>query len=320
DRGCCRIRTACGMPPWSKPSIAPATRPRSRSSPAPRPARRRATRCRGSRRWPATRRVRCGSRSRRRAGQLRSGVVSFAPRSGPGPLLSADVAVAVATCGRPDGLARCLELVTAGTAQPGELIVVDQAPSPGARRAVEACTAVPVRYVEQPRRGLSASRNLALSLATRPVLAVTDDDCAPDPGWVAAIADAVDRRPEPAAVTGPVLPLGPQPPGMHGVSFRDRADAVDFRAPAIPWATGSGANFAARTHALRAIGGWDERLGTGTPGRAAEDSDLLYRILRDGGTVRYEPAAVVRHEWQTWSRRLATRWSYGFGIGAMCGL
>ena len=235
-------------------------------------------------------------------------------------MLSTDVAVAVATCGRPDGLARCLELVTAGTAQPGELIVVDQAPSPGARRAVEACTAVPVRYVEQPRRGLSASRNLALSLATRPVLAVTDDDCAPDPGWVAAIAAAVDRRPEPAAVTGPVLPLGPQPPGMHGVSFRDRADAVDFRAPAIPWATGSGANFAARTHALRAIGGWDERLGTGTPGRAAEDSDLLYRILRDGGTVRYEPAAVVRHEWQTWSRRLATRWSYGFGIGAMCGL
>ena len=53
---------------------------------------------------------------------------------------------------------------------------------------------------------------------------------------------------------------------------------------------------------------------------AAEDADLLYRILRGGGMVRYEPEALVRHEWQSHSRRLATRWSYGFGIGAMCGL
>jgi hypothetical protein len=68
------------------------------------------------------------------------------------------------------------------------------------------------------------------------------------------------------------------------------------------------------------VGGWDERLGTGSGGRAAEDSDLLYRLLLAGGTVRYEPRAVVRHEWQTRARRMATRWSYGYGIGAMCGL
>ncbi len=29
---------------------------------------------------------------------------------------------------------------------------------------------------------------------------------------------------------------------------------------------------------------------------------------------------MVRHEWQTRERRLTTRWSYGYGIGAMCGL
>src|SRR4029450_9477585 len=69
-----------------------------------------------------------------------------------------------------------------------------------------------------------------------------------------------------------------------------------------------------------ARGGWDERLGTGSSGMAGEDADLNYRTLRAGGTIRYEPRAVVRHQWQSRARRLSTRWSYGYGVGAMCGL
>jgi GT2 family glycosyltransferase len=83
---------------------------------------------------------------------------------------------------------------------------------------------------------------------------------------------------------------------------------------------GSGGNFAAPVELLERHGGWDERLGAGSGGMAAEDADLIYRMLRAGEIVRYEPAAVVRHAWQTRERRLATRWSYGYGIGAMCGL
>jgi hypothetical protein len=88
----------------------------------------------------------------------------------------------------------------------------------------------------------------------------------------------------------------------------------------IPWSVGTGGNFAARVSALRACGGWDERLGAGSGGQAGEDAELFYRLLLDGAVIRYEPAAVVRHEWQTRERRLATRWSYGYGVGAMCGL
>jgi hypothetical protein len=95
---------------------------------------------------------------------------------------------------------------------------------------------------------------------------------------------------------------------------------VDHAGGVPPWQAGSGANFAAAAERLRALGGWDERLGTGSPGRAAEDADLLYRLLRDGGTVRYEPTAVVRHDWQPRARRLTTRWSYAYGVGAMAGL
>jgi GT2 family glycosyltransferase len=230
------------------------------------------------------------------------------------------ITVGVATCGRPDGLARCLRALAAQSAPPAEVIVVDQAPSEEARAAVEACGLSDARYLEQPRLGLSASRNLALRSAREAVLAVTDDDCEADPSWVAALAAAFERTPPPEAVTGPVLPLGPGSPGMFAISLRQSDTPVDHSGRVIPWSVGSGGNFAARVSVLRDRGGWDERLGTGSKGQAAEDADLFYRLLKAGAVVRYDPAVIVRHEWQTRARRLATRSSYGYGVGAMCGL
>jgi GT2 family glycosyltransferase len=230
------------------------------------------------------------------------------------------ITVAVATCGRPASLARCLQALAGGTMQPQELIVVDQAPCLEARLAVEQCGIAQARYLEQPRLGLSASRNLALAAASGAVLAVTDDDCAPDPEWISAVAAAFTHQPKPTAVTGPILPLGPQPPGTYAISLRAASPAADHKGRVLPWTVGSGGNFAAWREILIHHAGWDERLGAGTPGQAAEDADLLYRILRDGGLVRFAPAAVVRHDWQTWDRRLLTRWSYGYGVGALCGL
>lgn len=178
-----------------------------------------------------------------------------------------------------------------------------------------------VRYLEQGKLGLSASRNLALASANGELLAVTDDDCAPDQGWVAGLIAAFQDASQPVAVTGPIRAFeGVPPPGMYAISLREAEHARIFAVRAIPWMVGSGGNFAARVPDLRQIGGWDERLGVGTPGQAAEDCELIDRIFLAGGTIYYTPDAVVRHAWQTRDRRKSTRWSYGFGIGALCGI
>ena len=232
----------------------------------------------------------------------------------------AGITVAVATCGRPAALRRCLEGLARGSLLPAQVLVVDQEASDEAQDAARVAGLPSVRYQPQPRLGLSASRNLALELAAQPLIAVTDDDCVPDPGWLEALLAGLARSPRPAAVSGPILPLGVQPPGTYAVSLRERGPAVDHRGAVVPWLVGSGANFAAPVEGVRAHGGWDERLGTGSPGKAGEDTELLRRIMRAGGIVRFDPDAVVRHEWQRRDRRMATRWSYGYGVGAMCGL
>ena len=229
------------------------------------------------------------------------------------------VTVAVATLDRPDSLARCLDALAAGEVPPEEILVVDQGSDGRTRTVAEDRGAV---WLPQERRGLAASRNLALSRASFPIVAVTDDDCVPSPGWVAALARAFseDSPDTPAVITGPVLPLGPEAPGRFAVSSRTRREPAEFRGRVPPWLVGTGANFAVRREWIERAGGYDERLGAGSAGGAGEDMDLLYRLLARGARVRYEPEAVVFHERQPIERRLATRSSYGRGIGACCGL
>jgi cellulose synthase/poly-beta-1,6-N-acetylglucosamine synthase-like glycosyltransferase len=230
------------------------------------------------------------------------------------------ITVAVATCGKPADLERCLAALATQTAAPDAVLVVDQDPSPAARAVAESSGLPGLRYLEQERLGLSASRNLALRETATDRLAVTDDDCVPDPGWIAGLAAGLAREPTPGAVTGRILPFGERPPGGHAVSLRESSEAVDHSGRIVPWGVGSGANFAAPVALLRGQGGWNERLGVGSRGRAAEDADLIYRLLITGVTIRYAPDAIVRHAWQTAERRMASRWTYGFGVGAMCGM
>ncbi len=233
------------------------------------------------------------------------------------------VTVAVATLDRPDALARCLDALVLDAERPDEILVVDQGSDERTRAVAEARGAL---WLRQERRGLAASRNLALERASCPILAVTDDDCVPAPGWVAAIrrafslSDVPDEPDAPDAVTGPVLPRGPEAAGLFAVSSRTGGTRADFRGRAAPWLVGTGGNFAARRESIERAGGWDGRLGAGSAGGAGEDMDLFYRLLRSGARIRYEPEAVVYHERQPRERRLASRSSYGRGIGACVGL
>ncbi len=234
----------------------------------------------------------------------------------------AGVTVAIATADRPASLARCLEALAAGNQAPLEVVVVDQGSLPETEVVVRArAAALPrLRLVPQARRGLSASRNLGLQETVGAILAVTDDDCVPDPGWVAAIAAALDEDPSLAGVTGPMLPLGADQPGLVAVSSRTSSVRIDHRRGASPWNVGTGGNMAVRREWLARVGGWDERLGVGAAGKAGEDIALVDRLLTAGAVIRYEPAAIVRHERRASKSRRATRWTYGHGVGTSCGI
>jgi GT2 family glycosyltransferase len=260
----------------------------------------------------------------------------------PMPATAPRVTVVVPTCGRPDVLRRSLEALRALDYPDYELLVVDNTPHlPGTAEVVAgyAASGARVRYLAEPRRGVTHARNRGLAAARGEIVAFADDDVLVDRGWLGALAAAfVDEQV--AGVTGLVMASEFETPaqiwieqygGFSKGCARRRFDRAGFEThqdgkprrveaapgtlyPFTPGVFGSGASMAFRTDMLRRLGGFDPLLGSGTAVRAGEDIDVLLRAVLDGGAVVYEPAAVVWHRHRRGTRALR-RTMYGYGVG-----
>ena len=223
--------------------------------------------------------------------------------------ITAPVSVIICTRNRPEALQKCLQSLRNLARRPREIIVVDNDPSSNLTPSVAAQFAE-VRYIPEPRAGLSAARNSGIRNATSDIIAFTDDDVSVHPAWIAAILRAFEN-PCVMALTGTVLPaelstaaqfafqseaLGWEL-GFEGYEVLD-FDSEFFRDTThlgVPvWRMGAGANMAFRRAAFDHVGVFDERLGAGTSG-CSEDSELWYRLLAEGYRCRYDPSVVVSH-------------------------
>ena len=222
------------------------------------------------------------------------------------------ISVVVVTLGRSSVFERCLAALEQGVRTPDELVVVDQS---GERLAdvLGHPTATPLRHVRASGLGISRARHLGAEAATGDMLAFTDDDCVPDESWLAALAAA-----DGDAATGRILPLDDDREGLVAVSSRTSREHRRFHGTGgiVPWEAGSGGNLLLRRELFERLGGFDTRFGPGAEYRAAEDVELLERILAAGATIVYTPEAVVYHERKRRSERLKRRVPYGFGMGA----
>ena len=230
-----------------------------------------------------------------------------------------NITVAIPTLDRPAELTRCLDGLFKGTTLPSEVLIINQGQYQVVEPVIQSFRSrhlTPIIHCSQPPRGLSAARNLATNQAKYPIIAFTDDDCVPDFDWLTHIARMLISNPTADAVTGSIQPLESGRPGEFPISVRNGKKGMKFQGHAMPWHVGSGGNFAIRRTWLFLVGGFDERLGAGSPGKAAEDTDLFYRLLRADAVIRYEPELVIYHERQDATRLIRSFWNYSYGIGA----
>jgi cellulose synthase/poly-beta-1,6-N-acetylglucosamine synthase-like glycosyltransferase len=231
--------------------------------------------------------------------------------------------VAVCTRDRPEDLRRCLEALMRLPDDGQELLVVDSCPSTDeTRRIVEDYGRV--RYVREDRPGASAARNRALCEARHKIVAFTDDDAVPDPGWLRALVRNFNH-PLVLCVTGLIMPLELETEAQewferyssHGRGFRRRAFGWANHNPLHAAPVGVSANMALRRSVLEYLGPFDEALGPGTPTRAGEDYEMFSRILAAGYRIVYDPAALSWHRHRrTWKELRQTLYGYGIAVYA----
>jgi glycosyltransferase involved in cell wall biosynthesis len=243
------------------------------------------------------------------------------------------VTVAVCTRNRPQGLGQLLDSLEVQRYDRMQVVVVDNAPTDDRTRdMVDGYRSrLDLTYAVEPRPGLSWARNRATAVSEGEIVAWVDDDEVCDPWWVAEIARGFVEHPAAGAVTGAVLPAELETEaqqrfedyGGHSKG-RGMTPAVfspatrKLQSPLYPLPPfGVGGNMAFRRDALASIGGFDCALGAGTLSEGAEDTAALSTILYLGGTVVYQPSAIVRHRHRRDDAALRDLFEgYGTGLGA----
>ena len=249
------------------------------------------------------------------------------------PALARASVVVPTALSRPDQLRRCVARLRELDHPDYEVIVVDN-------RRQGASVEIPgAHVVREPRPGISAARNRGLAAADGEIVAFTDDDVEVDRRWLRALGERFSRQPDLAAVTGLVVPSELETPaqiffeqsgsgldrGYAALTFeRDgrfqiRRRSIDDGSERVHslYQTGElglGSNMAFRTSVLRAMGGFDVALGTGTPTFGGEDLAMLIELIVAGHRLAYEPSAIVHHTHRATLDDLE-RQIYGYGVG-----
>lgn len=208
------------------------------------------------------------------------------------------VSVVVSTHNREEDLRAALEPLLHQTGGvPYEVLIVDNNSTDGTRRVVERAiesSPVPLKYLFEPRQGVSHGRNTGILHARAPIIAITDDDCRPAPDWVASIVQAFERYPDVDCIGGRVVPTWPdrvpswftplQASPLAICEHGDRDLPVDAGHAALCLLT---ANVAFRRSAFNKAGMFSAEYLRG------QDREIQLRMWRAGCHGVYVPRLIV---------------------------
>jgi lipopolysaccharide/colanic/teichoic acid biosynthesis glycosyltransferase/glycosyltransferase involved in cell wall biosynthesis len=183
-------------------------------------------------------------------------------------------------------LGACLDALARQTVPPGsyEVIVVDDGSTDSTESIAQAAG---VTVVRQQHAGAAAARNCGAALARGEFLLFTDADCAPVPGWIAAIT-APFEDPEVAGAKGTYLTAQQSRVARFTqVEYEDRYDRM-AGAERIDFIDTYSAAY--RRAIFLTNGGFDPRFWIN------EDQEFSFRLAEKGYKLVFAPAAQVYHQ------------------------
>jgi glucosyl-dolichyl phosphate glucuronosyltransferase len=219
---------------------------------------------------------------------------------------SIDITVLLCTYNRSQRLGETLESLVFQSLPESlcwEILVVDNNSADETRQVVEGFQRRyqnRVRYLFEPKQGISHARNAAIREAAGDILAFIDDDETATPNWLQNLTMNLHSD-EWAGAGGRVLPPSSfsPPPWLLKTSwfaagplasFDKGLDGAELREPPF------GANMAFRKEVFTKLGGFRIDLGrSGANMISNEDTEFGRRVLAAGLRIRYEPSALIYH-------------------------
>jgi len=241
--------------------------------------------------------------------------------SGVAGLHEPSLCVAICTRNRAGSLSLTLSSLRALDMPAGwsvEIVLVDNGSTDDTQTVLgsfASSTDLRVCVVHEPRPGLSAARNAALRSTRADVIAFTDD-CLPQADWLLQLCAHFSAAGA-AQVVGGRVEL--HDPADLPITINTSTETRLIERPSMNLTSIMGCNFAFHREVVERIGAFDEQLGAGARFISAEDTDFLYRALKGGFRLAYDPRIAVRHNHgrRTEADRTKLMRGYAIGRGAM---
>lgn len=221
------------------------------------------------------------------------------------PRTTVRITVAVCTFRRLvllERLLRSLDAVATPADGLVDVLVIDNDPDASAADVVGQLELIrPVRYVHEPRPGIAAARNSALSASGESdYIAFIDDDEVPDGAWLATLLAAAHRY-EADVVAGPTdsafavaLPPWIEAGGYFARSVMETGSSIPFAACG---------NLLLRVSALHLVDHWfDDHFGL----TGGEDSEFTARLAKSGARLAWCQEALTIEDVP--AERITARW------------
>jgi GT2 family glycosyltransferase len=207
--------------------------------------------------------------------------------------------------------------VLEGDQLPAEIVVIDQ--SDQFNQVLSTFTppsGSEIHYIWSQSRGSSTGRNVGINSAKNEGILFIDDDMFVDKYWFGTMVHLLCNSKAKTVISGRLVAENGSDASSFSPSLKEEESFTEYEGMIEADVLDSG-NMACFRSDILAVGGFDERLGVGTPFPAAEDNDLGFRFLTDGYRILYTPAAWVIHRaWRSQDHYLPHRWGYGLGRGA----
>ena len=187
-----------------------------------------------------------------------------------------------------------------------EVVIVDNGSTDGTRDIIGRYRFARLATCATP--GPAAARNAGIAATRHEIIAFTDSDCIPAPGWLSALVAAL--RPAFAGAGGRLesAARGPVEDVVAEISF-DQRQSIESSLPYVITA-----NCMFRRDALSAVGGFDETF----PIAGGEDTDLGWRMIQGGAQFTYAQDALCLHNHPTRMIDLISqRVRYGYAMSLL---
>ena len=237
------------------------------------------------------------------------------------------ITVVISTYNRRSLLAAALESILrqAGPEASYEVIVVDNNSTDDTRHVVQGYIEQNysnLRYILEPRQGVSYARNTGIAHSRAPIVAFIDDDVRASNEWIVALKRAFEANPSIDCVGGKVLPhWTTKAPEWLNRNHWMPLGLLDYGDSPIEIGSNNplcllSANLACRQSLFQGVGAFSTTLQRVKDGIGSiEDAELLERCWRAGRRCLYVPEMVVTTEvpLERMTKKYHRRWHTGHG-------